>query len=194
MPRMYKSEDDPMSHLGYNGRMTDQTSILRQTALTFISAFETLSTETFASLQAPSYIHTFAPASCNPPAALDGAHFIQHLSSMRDIMRGFPVRPKEVFVNEGLNQVTVYADSETWFHEDVKDDSVPADEWLYHGEYIFILDMDDSQTKIKRVFEFLDSKGTEQLRVLLSKARQNRAASQAGGSLESGQKPAPRWQ
>ncbi|KAI1615528.1 hypothetical protein EDD37DRAFT_636642 [Exophiala viscosa] len=166
--------------------MADQSSILRQTALKFISAFETLSTETFASLQAESYIHTFAPKSFNPPTPLDGPRFIQHVSHLKDLLRGFPVRPKEVFVNEGLKQVTIYADSETWFHEDVKDDSVPAGDWLYHGEYIFILDMDESQTKIKRVFEFLDSKGTDRLRVLLGKARENKTASQTGGPANSG--------
>jgi hypothetical protein len=107
------------------------------------------------------------------------------------------VRPKDVFINPTGNQVTVWADSETWFHDDVKDqdkddNSIPAEQWLYHGEYIFIFDMDDSGTKITRVFEFLDSKGTDQLRALLKKARQNKAAASSRGASTSASKPT--WQ
>ncbi len=151
-------------------------STLRTTAERYISAFETLDSDLFLSLQSPSaYSHTFGPASASPPPPQDGEHFAQHIADLRGIMRGFPVYTQQMYVNEAARQVVLHATSETWFHDEIKDNDIPESDWLYHGEYIFILDMDDSGEKITRVFEFLDSKGTDALRQLMKRARANEA-------------------
>lgn len=59
------------------------------------------------------------------------------------------------------------------FRDDVKDAGLSDEEWGYRGEYIFIFTMDESQEKIIRVLEFVDSKGTDRLRVLMARARAN---------------------
>ena len=46
------------------------------------------------------------------------------------------------------------------------------EEWDYAGEYIFILNVNEAG-KIARILEFLDSKATERLRGLMTKAREN---------------------
>ena len=155
-------------------------SKLYDTATTFIAAFETLSSTTFTTLQAPTYTHIFAPTSASPPPPLTGTEFSHHIAELNSILRGFPVSAREIFENETHNQVTIWATSETWFHEDVKDDTIPANDWLYHGEYIFILTMDESGEKIERVIEFLDSKGTDVLRGLMKKAKENKAKRMEG--------------
>ncbi|KAL6251797.1 hypothetical protein RBB50_002007 [Rhinocladiella similis] len=152
--------------------MSDLATTLRTTAERYISAFETLDADLFASLQSPvEYTHTFHPASVNPPPPQDGAHFAQHIRDLKGIMRGFPVYAQSIWVNEAQRQVIFHATSETWFRDEYKDSDDA--EWLYHGEYIFALDMDETGQKITKVFEFLDSKGTDALRGLMKRAREN---------------------
>ncbi|KAJ5134306.1 hypothetical protein N7448_000670 [Penicillium atrosanguineum] len=148
-------------------------SKLRQTALAYIDGFRTLSPETFLSILAPSAEHKFAPASLNLPHSMDAAAFAQHLGSLREVLASFPVFPKEIFENEGLSQVTIWATSETIFHEKAKGDDFSSEDWKFHGEYIFILTMDDSREKVVQIIEFLDSKATERLRGLMARARKN---------------------
>jgi hypothetical protein len=47
-----------------------------------------------------------------------------------------------------------------------------AEEWVYTGEYIYMLSVDEDG-KIVRVLEFLDSKATERLSVLMGRAKAN---------------------
>lgn len=155
-------------------------SKLHTTATQFLAAFETLDADTFTSLQASNYTHVFAPASAGLPGQLDGPQFAHHIEHLRDILRGFPVKAKEVFDNETRNQVTVWATNETWFRDEVKDDGATEEEWLFHGEYIFVLNMDSSGEKIERVLEFLDSKGTDVLRGIMGRAMKNHAKSTGG--------------
>lgn len=70
--------------------------------------------------------------------------------------------------------MVVWATSETRFHDEVMDGGIAAEEWKYRGEYIFILSMDEKGEKIERVVEFVDSKGTDRLRVLMARAKKNR--------------------
>lgn len=70
--------------------------------------------------------------------------------------------------------MVVWATSETKFFDAVKDSGLSDEEWIYRGEYMFILSMDESQEKIKRVVEFLDSKATERLRGLIKRAKDNK--------------------
>ncbi|KIW13462.1 hypothetical protein PV08_08650 [Exophiala spinifera] len=154
--------------------MSDLATTLRSTAERYISAFKTLDADLFASLQSPKeYKHTFGPASVNPPPPQDGARFAQHIRDLQGIMKGFPVRARSTWVNEAQRQVIFHATSETWFRDEYKDSDDA--EWLYHGEYVFVLDMDETGQKITKVFEFLDSKGTEELRGLMKRARAKEA-------------------
>jgi hypothetical protein len=68
--------------------------------------------------------------------------------------------------------VTIWATSETVFHEKAKGNDV-SEEWKFHGEYIFILTMDESREEVVQIIEFLDSKATEPLRELMARARKN---------------------
>lgn len=107
-----------------------------------------------------------------PGASMDEAAFTNHLGSLREVLAGFPVFPREDFENEGLGQVTTWATSETIFHEKAKGNDV-SEQWKFHGKYIFILTMDESREKVVQIIEFLDSKATEQLRELMARARKN---------------------
>lgn len=157
------------------------SSKLRQTALAYLEAFKTLSPEFFLSLLAPTATHKFAPASLNLPESMSGDAFVAHIGTLGGILDGFPVYPKDVSVNEGKNKVTIWATSETHFRREAMDDSISVQEWLYHGEYVFILTMDETREKIVSVLEFVDSKGTERLRELMARARRN--VEQAPGSI-----------
>ena len=89
-------------------------------------------------------------------------------------MLKFPVTAREVMEDELKNMVIVRASSEAHFHDELKDDGIPADDWTYHGEYIFILSMNESGDKINEIVEFLDSKGTERALALVKRARGNK--------------------
>lgn len=143
------------------------------TALAFIKAFETLDGQTFHSLYTPTCIHSFAPASCNPPAPSGRDHFSTHIGGLKTILKSFPVYPKEIIENETENQVVIWATSETVFLDEAMDDGIPKEDWSYKGEYIFILTMNESGEGIEKVFEFLDSKGTDRLRDLMKRGRDN---------------------
>lgn len=89
-------------------------------------------------------------------------------------MTGFPVTAKEIIDSADSNTVTIWATSEAQFREELKDDGVPAEKWAYRGEYLFILTMDETGRRIRRVVEFLDSKLTERALALVARARENR--------------------
>ncbi|KAF1989177.1 hypothetical protein K402DRAFT_418988 [Aulographum hederae CBS 113979] len=150
-------------------------STLSKTALDYIRGFETLSADDFRSLHTSTFEHVFAPASLNMPPTLDGASFANHIAGLRGIMHSFPVIPKETIVNEKGRQVVVWATSIAKFIDDVKDDSFSEDEWAYRGEYIFMFTMIEAGDKIDRVVEFLDSKSTDTLRLLMETAKKNKA-------------------
>lgn len=88
---------------------------------------------------------------------------------LQGVLKGFPVFIKEMW--DGGNSVTIWATSETQFLEQAKDEQIEPDRWAFRGEYIFILDFEGEQ--ISRVVEFLDSKATDELRVLMKRARRN---------------------
>jgi len=149
------------------------SSIRRKTALKFIGGFEHLSTEDLVDTRSKSCIHTFAPASCSPPPALDNAAFADYLVHLRQVLKAFPVTPAEVMEDNEQNRLIILATSRTVFHEHVKDEGLAEEEWMYRGEYVFFLTMNESGRKIERIVEFLDSKGTDRLRELMARARAN---------------------
>lgn len=145
-----------------------------ETAKKYIGQFATLDVQALDSVLAENHAHQFAPASLNPPGPFDKRGMLEHLDRLRDVMTGFPVTAKEYIESESGNQVTVWATSQTIFREDVKDEGISPEEWVYEGEYIFLLSMDETGEKIVRTVEFLDSKGTDdKLRALMKRAREN---------------------
>lgn len=71
------------------------------------------------------------------------------------------------------NRVIIWALGEAHFKEEVRDNGLTDEEWLYKGEYMFIFTMDKSGEKIERVVEFLDSKAAENGRSLIRRAMNN---------------------
>lgn len=75
--------------------------------------------------------------------------------------------------DEQQNRVIVWAESEAFFKQELKDEGSSDEEWTYKGEYMFVFSMDESGRKIKRIMEFLDSKAAEHARNLVKRATAN---------------------
>ena len=150
------------------------TSPRIETAKIFLDAFADLSESRHLSVRSADCTHIYAPASLNPFPPTDNATFAAQLAGVREVMAGFPVTAKEMIDSAEANTVTVWATSEALFHEDVKDDGLSAAEWAFRGEYVFIISMDPSGRRIRRIVEFLDSKGTERMWGLIARAKENR--------------------
>lgn len=146
-----------------------------QTAKKYIGHFETLDTDTLASVLAPDHIHQFAPASLAFPGPFTKEQFLEHGKVLRRVMTGFPVYAKEYVESEASNQVTVWATSRALFREEVLEGE-DRGEWEFEGEYVFMFWMDETGEKIVRTVEFLDSKGTEAVRPLLKRANEKMQA------------------
>lgn len=106
------------------------------------------------------------------------AQYAEHLSGFVGILKSFPVTAKETMENPTTGQVPVWATSEViWCEEVVDFEDMSVEDWKYEGEYIIILDFVENERgeqKVKRILEFVDSKGTERLRALMKRARANR--------------------
>lgn len=94
-------------------------------------------------------------------------------------MPKFPVTATEVWEDEAKNVAIVHATSEAYFHDSLKDEGIPADEWRYQGTYMFVLSMNEARDKVRKVVEFVDSKGTERLLGLVKRARTNKEKAEA---------------
>lgn len=73
-----------------------------------------------------------------------------------------------------------------WCDEVMDLDGMTEQDWRYEGEYIFVLDFEENERgeqKVKRILEFVDSKGTERLRELMARARANRARIDEAGHV-----------
>ncbi|KKK20863.1 hypothetical protein P175DRAFT_0504674 [Aspergillus ochraceoroseus IBT 24754] len=147
-----------------------------ETAKVFVNHFATLDREALESVLAENSLYQFAPAALNLFGPLDRQGMLDHNTTLRNIFNGFAVIPKEYIDSEIDNKVVVWATSRTDFRDDAKDDGLRAEDWVYEGEYVFILSMDEAGERITRVIEFLDSKKTaEKLVGLMARAKQNRA-------------------
>ncbi|THW51008.1 hypothetical protein D6C99_06165 [Aureobasidium pullulans] len=149
-----------------------------QTALVFISAFSTLDPQLFTSLCTSTCTHHFLPSSMHIHA-LSSAAFASHISSLSQVLRSFPVTASDVMFDEKRNKVSIHATSVTEFWEEGMDDGVSGEEWRYKGEYVFMFEFEKGEGeeagKISKVVEFVDSLGTERLRGLIKRARENMA-------------------
>lgn len=151
------------------------TSTRHQTALRYISAFKTLSIPTFLALKTPGCMHSFRPGSLSisSEAPRDNASFAAHLTGLKAVVEAFPVTVREIFEDDAQNKVVVWATGVPKFYDEVIDE--PLGDWVYEGEYVFMLSMEEGGGRIERVVEFLDSKGTERLLGLVKRAKANKA-------------------
>jgi len=149
-----------------------------KTAMAFIGDFETLDVPTMLSRRTNECVHTFLPSSIAMPPK-DNTAFGEHVSRIREIMPKFPVTAKEVMEDEGKNTVIIHAVSQAYFHDSVKDEGIPSDDWRYQGEYIFMLTMTEAGDKVNKVVEFVDSKGTQTVLGLIKRARANKEKADA---------------
>jgi len=101
------------------------------------------------------------------PVPFSREAFAEHINKLSEVLSKFPVVPTQIWVNEADRQVTMWCTGEATFRDEVRDDGLCEEEWLYHGEYIFILEMNDSGDKVESIVEFLDSKESERLRGLI---------------------------
>jgi len=147
-----------------------------ETAQTYINAFATLSLPTFTSVLADDLTHTFAPSSMATAfrhSTLNSrAAFLAHIQSLQVAMHGFPVYPKAWVEDPGQNAVWCWADSRTMWKDEAMDGG--KEEWVYEGEYVFMLYFDESGEKIVKVVEMLDSWGSkEKMFALWDRAKAN---------------------
>jgi hypothetical protein len=122
-------------------------------------------------IRAPNCLHIFAPSSLPLPTSLSNTSLLNHLATnLTPILSVFPTTAKEIHINEAGRQITLWATSKPEFRKEVMDGDVS--EWDYTGEYIYMLDVDEDG-KIVRVLEFLDSKTTERLSMMMARAKRN---------------------
>jgi hypothetical protein len=152
--------------------MSPTSSDLHHLAQAFCLAFATPSSHAHTALRAPTCTQIFAPSSINPPPPKSNAEFAAHIDhNIAPLMDSFAVTPREIHINEAGRQITIWANGTPVFKKEAMGNS-REEEWEYTGEYIFILDVDE-EGRIVRVLEFLDSLGTERLRGLMVRAREN---------------------
>lgn len=153
-----------------------------ETAKKFIGHFASFDRQTLNTILTDDYIHHFAPSSLTPFGPYTKQAFLEHHGRMLVVMSGFPVTAKEYIESESSNQVVVWATSQANFRDEVKDNGIPEKDWMYEGEYVFILSMDQTGEKIVRVTEFLDSKATlDKLVGLMKRAQENSERKSGGG-------------
>lgn len=145
---------------------------LRQTATSFLSAFDTLSAQDHLALRAATCTHIFAPASLLIPPK-SNHDFENHINGLLPLLSAFRVEAKETHVHatSAGGQVTIWVNGSPVFRPEAMDGD-DGNEWAYTGEYIFVLDVNE-KGEITRVLEFLDSLATERLRGLMERARKN---------------------
>lgn len=150
------------------------TSLQRSTALTFLESYHDIDIEANLALRTPDCRHEIVPASMNYPI-MDNKQWAAFAASTKSLVEKFPVNAKEIFENEGSNQMTIWATAEAVFRKEATDDESGLD-WSFHGEYIFILQFDQMGNRIERIVEFLDSKKTTEAQKLFDRAKRNLAA------------------
>lgn len=161
-----------------------------RTAKAYIGHFASLDPVLLASLLADNYTHIMAPASLGIREPLTKQGFLAHNANLRKVLSGFPVYPKKIVESESANSVVVWATSRTIFRQEAKvagereeeKEEEEEEDWEYEGEYVFLLEMDESGEKVVRTMEFLDSKKTEEgIRPLVKKARERLAVEEGSG-------------
>ena len=106
------------------------------------------------------------------------AEFEAHIKGLREIIKSFPVTPKEVIESESDNSVVVWATSRPYFYPEFMDGD--DKDWDYQGEYIFVLSFEQTGERIERVLEFLDSAATQRMRGLVARAKKRKEEDEKG--------------
>jgi hypothetical protein len=141
-----------------------------QTARQFLSHTENRDATILEPILVDDYKHEVAPASVGL-GPWDKKAFTGQVTSIKGILKSYPNTIIDIVESESSNSVVAHIRAEATFHDHVKDDSVPADEWKYTGEYIFWFYFNEAGDQIVRACEFLDSKATiDKLMVLIQKA------------------------
>ena len=104
---------------------------------------------------------------------MDNTTYEAQLVRFKDIITGFPMTIKETLEDEKKNQIMVWAEGGQSWAPEAKDPGLSEEEWNFTREYIFILSLDESGEKVERTVEFVDTKATEQLRMLFARAMEN---------------------
>jgi hypothetical protein len=138
-----------------------------QTCLALLDTYKNFDIPANVALRTPTCTHTMLPASSGFPV-MDIAAFTAHITMLSHAIIGFDVTPVKVF--DGGKVVTIHATSETVWRPEVIDDGV---DWRYHGEYIFVMEMNEAGDKVESVIEFVDSAAVANALVLLQKAMGN---------------------
>ncbi|RYP65611.1 hypothetical protein DL771_008219 [Monosporascus sp. 5C6A] len=150
-----------------------------QTAKAYISIFANLDTTLLSSLLAPSYVHTFAPASLSDYFRTKGKdEMVAHITSLKAFMTGFPVYAKNYWESDVENMVTVWATSKAEWKEEVMGGKSGTGEWEFEGEYMFLIWMDKTEEKVVKVVEFVDSLKTVRAMELMERAREQMAVAE----------------
>ncbi|KAH7259227.1 uncharacterized protein BKA55DRAFT_562235, partial [Fusarium redolens] len=149
-------------------------STLTATATAYIDVFRTLDTEALSNILTDQYSHQFAPASANLPGPMDRHGLIARLQHVGEVMSSFTVTIKQTWPNPSLRQVLVWAGSESNFHRHLRD-SDDDEEWTKRGEYMFLMTTDESGERIMDVLEFVDSKATEEIVVMVARALEKKS-------------------
>lgn len=146
-------------------------STQRRTALAFIAAFENMDVDASIAVRSPRCTHQILPTSLGI-GTKNNEDFRKHLTGLMPLIDKFPVTPIDIL--ESGNIVTIRATSEARFRPAIMDGH--PDDWQYHGEYLFVFQMNEAGDKIDRILEFLDSTKVVDLRTLQQRARVNLAA------------------
>lgn len=150
-------------------------SAQEQAALHYISSFATLDMPALTSIHGKDFHHEFLPASLST-SPRTSAQWAQHIQGLSDILAGFPVEAEEVFHDVGRDVVAVRATSRVEWRKEVMKG---GEGWEYEGTYVFFFyfegngERNGEEPKVKRIVEFVDSKGTERFRELVNRARTN---------------------
>ncbi|KAE9366346.1 hypothetical protein N431DRAFT_351433 [Stipitochalara longipes BDJ] len=149
------------------------TSKRMSVALKYMQAANEMDISTIMALRTPNCTHHFHPSSLGTRPPIDNTTYEANLLRFKDIISSFPMVIKETLEDEKKNQIMIWAEGgQSWFPE-AKDPGLSEEEWNFTREYIFIVSLDESGDKIEKMVEFLDTKATEQLRLLLARAMEN---------------------
>lgn len=141
-----------------------------QTVEKFLSHFASMDENILESVLAEDYIHYYAPQSL-PHEPFDKRALINFVTYIKRIIKEYPMTIKESIDSESRKAVTVWTTARASFHDELKDDSMPPEDWVHHGEYMFLFYLNEDGDKIVKTIEFIDSKATmEKLLVIVTKA------------------------
>ena len=166
--------------------MSHSTTLLDKST-TFLDVFSTLDPRVLFSVCHPEYKHVFAPESVSSlPGPFNLEDFARYISRIRHVMQSFPVWSVNTFGaasegEHGARDVTIHAKSQVVWKEAITNANgargleTEEVDWDFEGEYIFVLRFEAGvpiqEARITHCLEFLDSKKTERLMILMKRAR-----------------------